>query len=122
MENLLPLILQLAGGAAGGNRIASLLKKLDLVPMRNTIVGVVGGFAGGQLTGLLGADTGGTDITSILLSLFGGGVGGGALTAIVGLIKTLSLKSNNKSKKPPWHNCQGGFSLKSLKQFDEIVV
>ena len=38
MENLLPLILQLAGGAAGGNLIANLLKKLDLGPLGNTVV------------------------------------------------------------------------------------
>ena len=92
MENLLPLILQLAGGAAGGNLIAYLLKKLDLGPLGNTVVGLIGGFAGGQLPGLLGAATGGTDITSILLSLLGGGVGGGALTAIVGLIKNAIAK------------------------------
>ena len=33
MDNLLPLILQLVGGAAGGNLIAKLLKKLDLGPI-----------------------------------------------------------------------------------------
>jgi uncharacterized membrane protein YeaQ/YmgE (transglycosylase-associated protein family) len=92
MENLLPSILPLDIGAAGSNLIASLLKKLDLGSLGNTIVGLVDGFAGGQLPGLLGAATGGTDITSILLSLFGGGVGGGALTAIVGLIKNAIAK------------------------------
>jgi hypothetical protein len=44
------------------------------------------------LAGLLGASTGGTDIIPMLVSLLGGGVGGGALTAIVGLIKGLIAK------------------------------
>ncbi len=92
MDNLLPLILQLAGGAAGGNLIAKLLKKLDLGPIGNTIIGLIGGFGGGQLAGLLGASTGGTDIVPMLISLVGGGVGGGVLTAIVGFIKNLIAK------------------------------
>jgi len=92
MDNLFPLILQLVGGAAGGNLIAKLLKNLDLGPLGNTIIGLIGGFGGGQLAGLLGASTGGTDIIPMLVSLLGGGVGGGALTAIVGLIKTLIAK------------------------------
>ena len=92
MENLLPLIIQLVGGAAGGNGIAKLLKKLDLGPLGNTIVGLIGGFGGGQLAGLLGASSGSGDIVSMLLSLLGGGIGGGALTAIVGLIKNLIAK------------------------------
>ena len=92
MDNLLPLILQLAGGAAGGNLIAKLLKNLDLGPIGNTIIGLIGGFGGGQLAGLLGAETGGTEIVPMLISLLGGGVGGGALTAIVGFIKNLIAK------------------------------
>lgn len=92
MDNLLPLILQLAGGAAGGNLIAKLLKKLDLGPIGNTIIGLIGGFGGGQLAGLLSASTGGTDIVPMLISLVGGGVGGGVLTAIVGFIKNLIAK------------------------------
>lgn len=92
MDNLLPLILQLVGGAAGGNLIAKLLKKLDLGPIGNTIVGLIGGFGGGQLAGLFGASTGSTSILPMLISLLGGGVGGGALTAIVGLIKGLIAK------------------------------
>lgn len=92
MDNLLPLILQLAGGAAGGNLIAKLLKKLDLGPIGNTIIGLIGGFGGGQLAGLLGASTSGTDIVPMLISLVGGGVGGGVLTAIVGFIKNLIAK------------------------------
>ena len=51
MDNLLPLILQLVGGAAGGNLIAKLLKNLDLGPIGNTIIGLIGGFGGGQLAG-----------------------------------------------------------------------
>jgi len=92
MEAILPLILQLAGGAGGGNLIAKLLKNLDLGPLGNTVIGLIGGLGGGQLAGLLGAGAGGADPVSMLLSLVGGGVGCGALTAIVGLIKNVLLK------------------------------
>jgi len=44
------------------------------------------------LAGLLAASAGGTDIMSILGSLLGGGVGGGALITIAGLIKGLIAK------------------------------
>ncbi|MGB4594877.1 MAG: hypothetical protein WBI14_03130 [Anaerolineaceae bacterium] len=92
METILPLILQLVGGAGGGTLIAKLLKQIDLGPLGNTIIGLIGGFGGGQLVNLIGQGTGGGDIGSILLSLVGGGVGGGVLTAIVGLIKNLIAK------------------------------
>jgi uncharacterized membrane protein YeaQ/YmgE (transglycosylase-associated protein family) len=92
MEAILPLILQLVGGAGGGNVIAKLLKNLDLGPLGNTVVGLIGGFSGGQLVGLLGQGAGGADPVSLLLSLLGGGVGGGVLTAIVGLVKNVLLK------------------------------
>lgn len=92
MGNILPLILQLVGGAAGGNGIAKLLKNLDLGPLGNTVVGLIGGFGGGQLVNLLGSGAGSGDAVSMILSLLGGGVGGGALTAIVGLIKNLIIK------------------------------
>ena len=92
MESILPLILQLVGGAGGGNLIAKLLKNFDLGPLGNTVIGLIGGLGGGQLAGLLGADIASGDITSMLLSLVGGGVGGGVLTAIVGLIKNVLLK------------------------------
>ena len=89
MENLLPLIVQLVSGAVGGNVAGSLLKKMSLGTIGNSILGILGGGLGGQLLGMLGIETGGAEmnLSGILGSIAGGGVGGGVLMAIVGLIK-----------------------------------
>ena len=55
MDKLLPIILQLVGGAGGGNGIGALLKKLDLGPIFNTIEDKIGGFGGSQLLSLIPA-------------------------------------------------------------------
>jgi hypothetical protein len=91
MEQLIPIIIQLIGGAAGGNVVGALLKNLDLNKVVATIAGIIGGLGGGQLAML----------TGILEQLFGATAGGGAmvgngvssalggaiLTAIVGVVK-----------------------------------
>ena len=95
MGNLLPVIIQLVCGAAGGNIAGSLLKNFSLGTIGNSIAGIVGGGLGGQLLGLLGvaaAGGGGLDIGSIIGSIAGGGVGGGVLMAIVGIIKNALAK------------------------------
>jgi len=83
MEALLPLIIQLISGAAGGNVAGALMKNLSLGPLGNSIAGIVGGGIGGQLLTFIGA--GGLD--GIVGSLVSGGVGGAVLMAIIGLIK-----------------------------------
>jgi hypothetical protein len=93
------LIIQLASGAAGGNIVGALLKKLSLGAIGNSIVGVLGGGLGGQILGMLGASgTGqaasGLDISSILSNVAGGGVGGGVLVAIIGVIRKMMSKSS----------------------------
>lgn len=94
MENLLPLLVQLISGALGGNGAAKLMKNLDLGTIGNSIAGILGGGIGGQLLGMLGMDmgSGGMDITSILGSVASGGVGGGALMAVVGFVKNAMNK------------------------------
>ncbi len=86
MEQLIPIVIQLIGGAAGGN-IVGLLKGLPLNKILATITGLIGGVAGGQLA----------DLLPMLQDLMGNGgfaadgaasAGGGAiLTLVVGLIK-----------------------------------
>ncbi|MEN8222667.1 MAG: hypothetical protein ABFR36_05365 [Acidobacteriota bacterium] len=94
MENLIPLIIQLVSGAAGGNAAGSLLKKLSLGKLWNSVLGIIGGGLGGQLLGMLGLGIGGnaTDLNGIIGNVIGGGVGGGALMGIVGFAKKLLKK------------------------------
>lgn len=95
MEEFLPLIIQLVAGALGGNVAGKLLKNLSLGTVGNSIVGILGGGLGGQLLSMLGmgaAAGGGMDISGILGSIAGGGVGGGVLMAIIGVIKSALSK------------------------------
>lgn len=81
------LIISLLTGAVGGNLAGALLKKFSLGTLWNSVVGILGGGLGAQLLGMLGIDLGG-----IVGSIAGGGVGGGALMAIIGLIKSAMNK------------------------------
>ena len=95
MGNLLPLIIQLLSGAAGGNIAGSLLKNSSLGVLGNSLAGILGGGLGGQILGLLGvaaSPEAGMDIGSIIGSIASGGVGGGAVMAIIGLIKNAMAK------------------------------
>ena len=60
----------------------------------NSISGIVGGGIGGQVLGMLGAGGGvsGLDIASILTQVAGGGIGGGAVLAVVGVVKNMMAK------------------------------
>jgi hypothetical protein len=94
MESLLPLIIQLISGAAGGNVAGSLMKNLSLGTVGNSLAGILGGGIGGQLLGMLGLATGAgeMDIGGIIGSIASGGVGGGAVMAIIGMIKKAMAK------------------------------
>jgi len=90
--DIVGLVIQLIGGVSGGKAVASISKKLSAGPIFDIILGLVGGFAGGQLAGLIpGLEGSGVEIVNVLGNLIGGGIGGGALTAIGGLI-TQSIK------------------------------
>ncbi|MFS4466348.1 hypothetical protein [Maribacter sp. 2210JD10-5] len=93
MEEYLPLIIQLISGAVGGNVAGKLLPKLSLGTLGNSISGILGGGVGGYLLGMLGLGTdGGMDVSGILGSVAGGGVGGGVIMAIIGAIKNAMSK------------------------------
>ncbi len=81
------VIISLLTGAVGGNIAGALLKKFSLGTLWNSVVGILGGGLGGQLLGMLGLDLGG-----LVGSLAGGATGGGALMAIVGIIKNAMSK------------------------------
>jgi uncharacterized membrane protein YeaQ/YmgE (transglycosylase-associated protein family) len=91
------LIIQLIAGAIGGNAAGAVLKNLNMGPILNSVLGVLGGGLGGQILGMLGAGGvaagGGADMTSIIASLASGGVGGGVLMAIVGAVKNMIAKT-----------------------------
>jgi hypothetical protein len=84
----LPLIIQLVSGAVGGNIAGSLLKNSSLGTLWNSVAGILGGGLGASILGMIGlGGDGGMDLTGILSSVAGGGVGGGVVMAIIGLIK-----------------------------------
>ena len=88
------LIISLLSGALGGNVAGKLLSKYSLGTLGNSIVGILGGGLGSYLLGMLGMDLGGAEmnLTNILGNVAEGGVGGGALMAIIGVIKGMMNK------------------------------
>lgn len=83
--NLTALTVQLIAGALAGYAAGNLAKEMNLGAIGNTIVGAVGGGAGGQiLFGLLGL-SGTVQIVSALLT---GGVSGGLTTLLIGFLKS----------------------------------
>ena len=84
------LIIQLIGGAVGGNVAGTLMKNISMGILWNSVLGILGGGIGGQLLGMLGilaGPDGGMDLASIIGNVASSGVGGGALLAIVSLVK-----------------------------------
>ncbi len=91
--DLASILIQLIGGVAGSKGITRIFKKLSSGPILDVILGLAGGFGGAQLAGLIpGLDAGGMDLGSVLINLLAGGIGGGALTAIGGLITQVIKK------------------------------
>ncbi len=84
---IISLIIQLVSGAAGGNVIGAVLKKLPVDKILATVLGAIGGAGGAQLAQLI------PQIQELLANAGYGadaGVGAGAgalLTIIGGLIK-----------------------------------
>ncbi|MGV3577161.1 MAG: hypothetical protein ACO1O4_18710 [Devosia sp.] len=102
MEVLVPILAQLIGGGAGGNVVGQLAKNLSLGTTGNSIVGAIGGLVvtwlAGRIPGLdtlvgAAAGTGGLDLGALAGQGATGLVGGGVLTAIVGIIKSSMAKA-----------------------------
>ncbi len=94
---LISLLVSLVSGAAGGNVAGSLLKNLSLGTLWNSIAGIAGGGLGGKLLAILlpalaAKAGGGIDPGAIVAQVLGGGVGGGALMAIAGLLRSMFSK------------------------------
>ena len=98
----LSVIISLVSGAVGGNIAGAAMPDKNLGTIGNTIAGLVGGGAGEYIIKALGLITTATaagttgdghfDLTAILASIAAGGVGGGALTAIIGFVKEMIQK------------------------------
>lgn len=90
--DILGLVIGLAGGALGGN-VAGGAMKSSMGTTGRSITGIVGGFLlslVAQKFGIsLGDPTAGgsLDIMSIVSNVISGGLGGAALTGILGMIK-----------------------------------
>lgn len=106
MEAIVPILVQLVTGGAGGNVVGQLAKQLNLGTAGNSIVGAIGGLAGTWLAGMIpGLDSlvgaaagaagtaGSLDIGALAGQGVTGLVGGGLLTAIAGFIKSAVAKS-----------------------------
>ena len=91
MQALLPLILQLIAGGAGGNIIGQIAKNYSLGTTGNSAVGAIGGAVGSWIIShFVGA--GAQDpmaIAALIQSVLGGGVSGAVVTLVVGVIKNL---------------------------------
>ncbi len=103
MELLIQYVLPLVLGAIGGGGVGSASNNLSLGTTGNIIAGALGGLGGGTIADLLGiagtiaagasgADAGGLDMGALVASGASGLVGGGALTAVAGLIKNAMAK------------------------------
>lgn len=79
------ILTSLISGGVGGNIAGSLLKKLNLGPLGNTIAGVIGGGVGGMaMNNMMGV----TDMTSSVLgNIAGSGIGGAVVMIVIGLIR-----------------------------------
>ena len=91
------IIIQLLGGAIGGNIAGGLLKNLSLGTLGNSLVGILGGGLGGQILSALGVLSGGDgggslDLASIATNLATSGTGGAVLMGIIGLLKKVFSK------------------------------
>jgi len=83
--SLTALTLQLIAGALAGYAAGNLSKEMNLGAIGNTIVGAVGGGAGGQILFALLGLSGTVQIVSALLT---GGASGGLATLLIGFLKS----------------------------------
>jgi hypothetical protein len=93
--NILPLLIQLASGAAGGNLVSCGCEKISLGPIVSSLTGMLGGDVGAKLLQLAtagGQIEGTSDMHIFLTSLLGGAAGGAAVTALLGWVKEMLSK------------------------------
>ncbi|MBT8473776.1 MAG: hypothetical protein HKN14_16445 [Marinicaulis sp.] len=82
MEGLVPLVINLAIGAVGGNLAGMALKAKSLGTLWNSVIGVLGGGIGFFVLGMLGAAGGG-----LIMQVIAAFIGGAALLFIVSMFR-----------------------------------
>lgn len=90
MEQILPWIIRIVGGAVGGNAVGKMSKDLSLGTVGNSIAGILGGGIGGQLLSMFGigaTPNGGMDLGAIAANVGSAGAGGGVLMVVIGMAK-----------------------------------
>lgn len=92
MEAYLPLIINLVGGAVGGNVAGGVLKNISLGTLGNSIAGILGGGAAYHFLPELLGTTSSLDLQGILTQIAGGAGGGGIIMVVLGLIKSVISK------------------------------
>lgn len=106
--DIVNLLISLISGAVGGNVAGTAMPQKNLGPLVNTVIGLLGGGVGDFILKALGvlASTGAAtvanggpaatgsefDLATILANIGVSGVSGGALTAIVALLKDVVQK------------------------------
>jgi hypothetical protein len=99
--SMMDLIVQLIAGAAGGTAAGAALKDLSLGKPGDAITGAIGGGLIGQILPMLlgaaggaaaGGDVGGMDVGSLVRDIFGSGIGGAVVLALIGAIRNAMMK------------------------------
>jgi hypothetical protein len=93
--NIISLVVQLASGAAAGNIGGALFKGLDLGSWGNSVSGILGGiFAGGLVQQLTASANSELNLHAMVVHVLSGGLGGSALMAIAGWMKSVHFRQN----------------------------
>ena len=88
------LLVQIVGGAFGGNVAGAAMKDKSLGTIGNSVAGILGGGIGGQILNALGVavTTGGADLSSLAGNAGTGGVGGAVLLIVIALVRNFLKK------------------------------
>jgi hypothetical protein len=91
------LVIQFGSGAAGGALAGKLLKSFNLGPLGNLLAGAIGGGIGVQtINSWIGlaalAAQAGTDVGTLALQVAAGAVGGGVVTALMGVVQRVASR------------------------------
>ncbi|WP_413577865.1 hypothetical protein ACLVWU_05200 [Bdellovibrio sp. HCB290] len=98
------ILTTLLSGLAGGNVAGSLLKKLNLGPVGNSIAGIVGGFlAGPAVTNMVNPMSQGGEVFA---NIAGSGVGGAVVMILSGLVKNWWDKRQGQTKSSSYRKDQ----------------